>query len=107
MKFSRARTRFAVLLMAATGGLVLAGSAFAHAQVSPPVVVAKKGQVFTLAVPTEGVNAVTTKIELTPPAGFARLVCTRAGLEARGAVDGKRRGDHDSEGDVVGWQRAS
>ena len=33
MKFSRARTRFAVLLMAATGGLVLAGSAFAHAQV--------------------------------------------------------------------------
>jgi len=71
MKFSRARTRLAVLLIAATGGLVLAGSAFAHAQVSPPVVVAKKGQVFTLAVPTEGVNAVTTKIELTPPAGFA------------------------------------
>ena len=71
MKFSRARTRFAVLLMAATGGLVLAGSAFAHAHVSPPVVVAKEGQVFTLAVPTEEENAATTKIELTPPAGFS------------------------------------
>ena len=50
---------------------MLAGSAFAHAEVSPPVVVAKKGQVFTLAVPTEEENAATTKIELTPPAGFA------------------------------------
>jgi uncharacterized protein YcnI len=71
MKFSRARTRIAVLLFAASGGLAFAGSAFAHAELSPPVVVAKAGQVFTLAVPTEEENAATTKIELTPPAGFA------------------------------------
>ena len=38
---------------------------------SPPVALAKEGQVFTLAVPTEEENAATTKIELTPPAGFA------------------------------------
>lgn len=66
----RARTRVAVLFMAAGGGLALAGSAFAHAHVSPPVVVSKEGQVFTLAVPTEE-NATTTKIELTPPSGFS------------------------------------
>jgi uncharacterized protein YcnI len=71
MELLRARTRFAVLFTAAAGGLAFAGSAFAHAELSPPVVVAKKGQVFTLAVPTEEENAVTTKIELTPPAGFA------------------------------------
>jgi uncharacterized protein YcnI len=67
----RARTRFAVLFMASGGGLALAGSAFAHAHVSPPVVVSKEGQVFTLAVPTEEENAATTKIELTPPSGFS------------------------------------
>jgi uncharacterized protein YcnI len=71
MKLLRARTRFAVLFMAAGGGLALAGSAFAHAHVSPPVVVSKEGQVFTLAVPTEEENAATTKIELTPPSGFS------------------------------------
>jgi uncharacterized protein YcnI len=71
MKLLRARTRFAVLIMAAGGGLVLAGSAFAHAHVSPPVVVSKEGQVFTLAVPTEEETASTTKIELTPPSGFS------------------------------------
>jgi uncharacterized protein YcnI len=71
MKLLRARTRFAVLLMAAGGGLALAGSAFAHANVSPPVVVAKKGQLFTLAVPTEKENAETTEIEFTPPSGFS------------------------------------
>jgi uncharacterized protein YcnI len=71
MKFLRVKTRLAVLLLAAVGGLVLAGSAFAHAHVSPPVVVAKESQVFTLAVPTEEEDAATTKIELTPPAGFS------------------------------------
>jgi uncharacterized protein YcnI len=71
MKLLRARTRFAVLSMAGGGGLALAGSAFAHAHVSPPVVVSKEGQVFTLAVPTEEENAATTKIELTPPSGFS------------------------------------
>jgi uncharacterized protein YcnI len=71
MKLLRARKRVAVLFMAAGGGLVFAGSAFAHAHVSPPVVVSKEGQVFTLAVPTEEENADTTKIEFTPPSGFS------------------------------------
>jgi uncharacterized protein YcnI len=71
MKVLRAKTRFAVLIMAASGALALAGSAFAHAHVSPPVVVSKEGQVFTLAVPTEEENVATTKIELTPPSGFS------------------------------------
>jgi uncharacterized protein YcnI len=39
--------------------------------VSPPVVVANKAQVFTLAVPTEKEGATTTTIEMTPPSGFA------------------------------------
>jgi uncharacterized protein YcnI len=71
MKLLRARTRFAVLLMATGGALALAGSAFAHANMSPPVVVAKKSQFFTLAVPTEKQNAATTKVELTLPSGFS------------------------------------
>jgi uncharacterized protein YcnI len=71
MKSLRAKTRFGVLLMAAGGALALAGSAFAHAHVSPPVVVSKEGQVFTLAVPTEEESATTTKVELTPPSGFS------------------------------------
>jgi uncharacterized protein YcnI len=51
--------------------LVLASSASAHAEMSPPVVQAKTAQVFTLAVPTEKEGATTTTIELTPPSGFA------------------------------------
>jgi uncharacterized protein YcnI len=50
--------------------LVAAPSAVAHARVSPTVTLAKSGEVFTLAVPTEKENATTTKIELTPPQGF-------------------------------------
>jgi uncharacterized protein YcnI len=71
MKLLRAGTRCVALFMAAGGGLALTGSAFAHAHVSPPVVVSKEGQVFTLAVPTEEENVATTKIELTPPSGFS------------------------------------
>ena len=55
----------------AVAALVFVTSAWAHARVSPPVTLAKSGQVFTLAVPTEKENATTTKIELTPPQGFA------------------------------------
>ena len=56
-------------------GFVLAALAFvasasAHARVSPPVTLAKAGEVFTLAVPTEKENATTTKIEFMPPSGF-------------------------------------
>jgi uncharacterized protein YcnI len=71
MKLSRARTRFTVLSVVVGGALAFAGSAFAHAEVSPPVVVAKKGQLFTLAVPTEKENVATTTVELTPPSGFS------------------------------------
>jgi uncharacterized protein YcnI len=56
---------------AAVAALVATASAGAHANVSPSVVKAKDGQVFTLAVPNEKDNAKTTKVELTPPATFA------------------------------------
>src|SRR5947209_774597 len=58
------------VLCAAAVALAAAASASAHANLSPPVVLAKHDQVFTLAVPTEKRSA-TTKIDLTLPAGFA------------------------------------
>jgi uncharacterized protein YcnI len=57
--------------LAAFAALAYAESASAHAHVSPPVALAKEGQVFTLAVPTEKEGATTTSVELTLPAGFA------------------------------------
>jgi uncharacterized protein YcnI len=60
-----------VTVLATIGALVGAGAAFAHAEVSPAVVVSKQGQEFSLTVPTEKENAKTTAVELTPPAGFA------------------------------------
>jgi uncharacterized protein YcnI len=63
--------RLGCLLIAAGAALAVAAAASAHAHVSPPVALAKEGQVFTLAVPTEKENLSTTKIELTPPTGFA------------------------------------
>jgi uncharacterized protein YcnI len=51
--------------------LAFPASAFAHAQMSPPVVESGKTQLFTLAVPTEKEGATTTQIALTPPDGFA------------------------------------
>jgi uncharacterized protein YcnI len=71
MKHLRAGTRVAVLFAAGAGALAFAGSAFAHAEISPPVTVTKVTQLFTLAVPTEKENAETAKVELTPPSGFA------------------------------------
>jgi uncharacterized protein YcnI len=71
MKHLRAGTRMAVLFAAGAGALAFAGSAFAHAEISPPVTVTKVTQLFTLAVPTEKENAETAKVELTPPSGFA------------------------------------
>ncbi|HLB18015.1 MAG TPA: DUF1775 domain-containing protein [Gaiellaceae bacterium] len=71
MNVLRAKTRLGVLLIAGGGALALAGSAFAHAEVSPAVVLSKQLQFFTLAVPTEKEGATTTKIELTPPSGFS------------------------------------
>ena len=63
--------RFGVFCAALGGALIVATSAFAHAEVSPAVALVKSGQLFTLAVPTEKENAETTKVELTPPSGFA------------------------------------
>ena len=56
--------------VAVAAALVFAASASAHARVSPSITLAKSGEVFTLAVPTEKENATTTKIEFTPPQGF-------------------------------------
>jgi uncharacterized protein YcnI len=50
--------------------LAAAAAASAHAHVSPPVVIAKQSQVFTLAVPTEKEDIQTTQVELTVPEGF-------------------------------------
>ena len=63
--------RFGVFIAALGGALVIAASASAHAELSPAVALAKHGQLFTLAVPTEKEDAATTKIELTPPSGFS------------------------------------
>jgi uncharacterized protein YcnI len=65
------RSRITAFALAAMSALAVAAEASAHAHVSPPVVLAKTGQVFTLAVPTEKEGATTTTIELTPPSGFA------------------------------------
>jgi uncharacterized protein YcnI len=65
------RRLVAVGLVAAAASLVIAAAASAHARVSPPVVLSKTGQVFSLAVPTEEEGATTTKIEFTPPSGFS------------------------------------
>jgi uncharacterized protein YcnI len=61
--------RFGVFGAALCGGLIIAASASAHAELSPAVALTKHGQLFTLAVPTEK-EATTTKVELTPPDGF-------------------------------------
>jgi uncharacterized protein YcnI len=58
-----------VSALAAIAALVAAGVAAAHAEISPPVAVAKTSQVYTLAVPTEE-SSTTTQIELTVPEGF-------------------------------------
>jgi uncharacterized protein YcnI len=60
---------FVVSAVAALAALVGAGAASAHAHVSPPVVLSKVSQVYTLAVPTEN-SSDTTQIEFTVPAGF-------------------------------------
>ncbi len=51
-------------------GLLLPAVASAHARVSPPVSVAGKLQLYSLAVPTEKSGLTTTKLVMTVPAGF-------------------------------------
>jgi uncharacterized protein YcnI len=67
MNRRRAGTTLAVFAAA----LAAAASASAHARISPSVVLAKQGEVFTLAVPTEEESATTTKVELALPQGFS------------------------------------
>lgn len=64
--YARALAGLAVL----SAGLATASSAWAHAEISPPVTQSKTLQLFTLAVPTEKAGLTTTEIELTPPSGF-------------------------------------
>ena len=66
----RLRLPLAVTAVAALAA-VAAGSAFAHAELSPPVALANAGQWFTLAVPTEKETAKTTRVVLTLPDGFS------------------------------------
>jgi uncharacterized protein YcnI len=69
MRKSVTLRRTAVVGASLVGALALAGGAWGHATISPPVAKAKVLQQFTLAVPTEKEGATTTKIELIPPAG--------------------------------------
>jgi uncharacterized protein YcnI len=71
MNGTHARRRLATVALAAGVALAAAGAAWAHAEISPAVTVTKTAQLFTLAVPTEKENLTTTKVELTPPEGFA------------------------------------
>jgi uncharacterized protein YcnI len=64
------RARALVGLAAAIAALTAVSSAWAHAEISPPVTKSTDLQLFTLAVPTEKEGVTTTKIELTPPSGF-------------------------------------
>jgi uncharacterized protein YcnI len=66
----RVRARALVGAAVAAVGLTVVSSAWAHAEISPPVTKSKTLQLFTLAVPTEKEGLTTTKIELTPPSGF-------------------------------------
>jgi uncharacterized protein YcnI len=60
------------LLALTAGALLLApAAAWAHAEVSPAVSLSGKGQLYSLAVPTEKEGAATTTVELTVPSGFA------------------------------------
>jgi uncharacterized protein YcnI len=72
MSRSLMRRRRVIVMLAALGGvLALAGTASAHAIMSPAVVQDKVLQQFTLSVPTEKEGATTNKIVLTVPNGFA------------------------------------
>ncbi len=66
------RMRRAVLadVLAIAIACLIPALAYAHARVSPPVSVAGKLQLYSLAVPTEKAGLTTTKIVMTVPAGF-------------------------------------
>jgi uncharacterized protein YcnI len=81
-------------LLPIIAALALADSASAHATLTPPTVLARTSQVFTLAVPTEKEGVTTTQIELTPPAGF--------GIDSFAAAPGwTRKTDQSGTGEEV------
>src|SRR5919197_1589541 len=57
--------------LATAAALTITGVAWAHAELSPAVVLAKHAQEYGLLVPTEKENATTVSVELTVPSGFA------------------------------------
>ena len=63
--------RRGALIVAVLAALAAPASAWAHAEISPAVVLAKHAQEYGLLVPTEKENATTTSVELTVPSGFA------------------------------------
>ena len=69
VKLAAGRAVLAAVVATAAGGL-LPAVASAHARISPPVSVAGKLQLYSLAVPTEKAGLTTTKIVMTVPAGF-------------------------------------
>lgn len=71
MNPNRVRARALAGAAAALAALAFASSAWAHAEISPPIAKSKTLQLFTLAVPTEKEGLTTTKVEMTPPSGFA------------------------------------
>ena len=68
---NRVRARALAGAAVAAASLTVVSSAWPHAEISPPETKSKTLQLFTLAVPTEKEGLTTTKIELTPPSGFA------------------------------------
>ena len=69
VKSLRGRAARGAALMVA-GGLLVPAAASAHARISPPVSVAGKLQLYSLAVPTEKEGLTTSKIVMTVPSGF-------------------------------------
>ena len=70
MHRNRVRARALAGAAVVAVGLTVVSSAWAHAEISPPVTKSKTLQLFTLAIPTEKEGLTTTKIELTLPSGF-------------------------------------
>jgi uncharacterized protein YcnI len=71
MKIKAVIGRVALATVVVTSaGLILPAIGWAHARISPPVSVAGKLQLYSLAVPTEKSGLTTTKIVMTVPPGF-------------------------------------
>jgi uncharacterized protein YcnI len=67
----RMKHRLVAGALATAAALVFTSAAWAHAEISPSVVLAKHAQEYGLLVPTEKENLATTSVELTVPSGFA------------------------------------